>query len=309
MTTDPFALAPATTTPPATAGKGRLFVIQTGLVTTAIALAIVYWLSHKTEFNPMGFYVKLILPLGAIAVGALAGLGYGLASRWTGAKIGRGLLITVCALLVAAYFVAQYIEFRDLDLMYEDTGERVAFIDYFHIVTINMTFTSSRSGSAPGEPLGLWGYAFRALEIGGFVLGGLIAPLVMMSKPYCEPCQRYQTTKELGVVPTTPANAATDATTSPEAVAEEAAAWHERLRSMAEAGDAAGFRAAIAPYAGEQKSINKMPTRTRLRLIYCKGCASGKLEGAVLSGQGENVQVDLLPDAKVSSAFINGMGL
>ncbi|HEV2292559.1 MAG TPA: hypothetical protein VGR35_01810 [Tepidisphaeraceae bacterium] len=308
MTMDPSAVAPEIGHPPAGGGRGRIFVIQTGLITTAIALGIVYWLSHKAEVNPMGFYVKFILPLGAVTVGAVAGLGYGLASSWTGAKIGRGLLLTVCALLVGAYFVAQYIEFRELDLVYEDTGERVAFIDYYHFATVTMSFTSTRSGSAPGEPLGAWGYAFRLLEIGGFVLGGLIAPLVMKSKPYCDACQRYQTTKELGLVPVTPVHAQ-DETKSPDAVADEAAARYERLRAFAEAGDADSFRAEIEPFANDQKAIGKMPTRTRLRLIYCKGCATGRLEGAILSGKGESVSVDLLPGANVSAAFINGMGL
>jgi hypothetical protein len=308
MTTDPFAVAPDTARPTAGGGRGRLFVIQTGLITTAIALALVYWLSHATEFNPMGFYVKYIIPLGAIAVGAVAGIGYGLASSWTGAKIGRGLLVTVCALLVAAYFVAQYIEFRELDLVYEDTGRPVWFIDYFHATTVGMTFTSTSSDAEEGEPLGVWGYAFRLLEIGGFVLGGLIAPLVMKSKPYCDACQRYQTTKELGLIPITPVHAQ-DATKTPEAAADEAAARYERLRGFAEAGDVNGFRAEMEPFANDQKAIGKHPSRTRLRLIYCKGCATGRLEGAILSGKGENVHTEFLPGAVVPASFVTGMGL
>ena len=94
----------------------------------------------------MGFYVKLIIPLGAIGVGALAGSGYGIASAWTGAKIGRGLLLTVCLLLVAAYFVAKYIEFRDLVTQYPQIAGW-SFFDYYHFGTTNMTFTSTRAGA------------------------------------------------------------------------------------------------------------------------------------------------------------------
>ena len=305
MSTEPAAtMSPAAQTS-APNSRGRLFVIQTGLVTTAIALGIVYWLSHHTEFDPMGFYVKLIIPLGAIGIGALAGSGYGIASAWSGAKIGRGLLLTVCALLVVAYFVAKYIEFRDLVTQYPQIAGW-SFFDYYHFDTVNMTFTSTRSGSTPGDPLGMWGYAFRLLEIGGFVLGGLIVPGIMKSRPYCDACQRYQTTKELGLLPITPVNAV--AAQTPEAAAEEASARYERLRGFAEAGDVDAFRAEIAPFASDQKAIGKQPTRTRLRLIYCKGCSTGRLEGALLSGKGENVKVDLLPGANVTAAFINGMG-
>jgi hypothetical protein len=284
-----------------------MFVIQTGLITTTVALGIVYWLSHHTEFDPMGFYVKLIIPLGAIGVGALAGSGYGIASAWTGAKIGRGLLLTVCALLVAAYFVAKYIEFRDLVTQYPQIAAW-SFFDYYHFDTVNMTFTSTRSGSHAGDPLGLWGYAFRLLEIGGFLLGGLIVPGIMKARPYCDACQRYRTTKELGLLPIANLNAVDPrAPATPEA-ADAAAALYEKLRKIAEAGDAAAFKAELDPFAAMQKQIGKQPTRTRLRLIYCKGCSSGVLEGAILSGKGEHVKVELLPSAKVSHQFISGMG-
>jgi hypothetical protein len=305
MTTDPSAVPSMTMLTPAPRSRGGLFVIQTGLITTAVALAIVYWLSHKTEFNPMGFYVKFIIPLGAIAVGALAGSGYGMASSWTGAKIGRGLLWMVTTLLVIAYFVAQYVEFLDLPA---EIRSQIWFIDYYHFTTTDMTFTSTRSGSQPGEPLGLWGYCFRLLEIGGFVLGGLIAPLVMKAKPYCDACQRYQTTKELGLLPIAPLNAPKTKEPPSEEAVNEATARYDRLRGYAEAGDAPAFRAEVATFANDQKAIGKQQTRTRLRLIYCRGCSSGKFEGAVLTGTGENVKEEPLPSATVSAAFINGMG-
>ncbi len=307
MTMDPAPAPHAIEPPPSPApsGRGRLFVVQTGLATTALALYGVYYLSHHAEFNPMGFYVKFIIPLGAIGVGLIAGLGYGIASAWTGAKIGRGLLLTVCALLITAYFAAQYIEYRELVSQYEGLEEQLSFVRYFHLATIEMTFT--RRGEE-GDALGYVGYFFRLLEIGGFVGGGLIAPLVMKSKPYCDGCQRYQTTKDLGVLPVTPA-AGDDPAKTPEVAADEAAARYERLRAFAEVGDAIAFRGELAPFAGDQKAIGKHPTRTRLRLIYCKGCSTGKLEGAVLTGKGENVRVDLLPGATVSAAFVNGMGM
>lgn len=113
MPLDPNAVASDTAIAPATSIRGQLFVLQTGLATTALALGGVYWLSHYADTDPMGWYGGRIIPAGAICVGTVAGSGYGAASWWTGVKIGRGLLYAVCALLIVAYFVAQFINTKN----------------------------------------------------------------------------------------------------------------------------------------------------------------------------------------------------
>src|SRR5690606_3808450 len=89
--------------------KGQLFVLQTGLITSALALLGVWWLSWYEEINPMGWYVNFILPAGAVLVGLVAASGYGIAAWLSGLKIGRGLLAAMAGLLILAYFGALYL--------------------------------------------------------------------------------------------------------------------------------------------------------------------------------------------------------
>src|SRR5205085_11899337 len=53
----------------------------------------------------------------------------------------------------------------------------------------------------PGEPLGALCLAVRALQIAGFVLGGLLAPLVLRLASYCDACGRYRKNRIVAVVP------------------------------------------------------------------------------------------------------------
>ena len=174
---------------------GHIVVLMAGAGTTALTLLGIFLLDIAApDVNPMGWYLNYVLPIGAILVGLVAGLGYGITSFMMGYKIGKWLLVSILMLQVIAYFAAQFLAFRGMDLVYEETGEPVAFTTWFHLTTITIAFKKS------GE-LGAWGYGVRALEIIGFALGGLIVPAVLMGKSYCEKCQRYMKTKELGLIP------------------------------------------------------------------------------------------------------------
>src|SRR5262245_22630652 len=95
--------------------KPYFFVLQSGLITSALALAGVYWLNKNTDdFNIMGWYADYIIPVGAVIVGFAAGSGYGLASWYTGVRISRWLLVTVLLLQAVSYVAAEYVEYRDV---------------------------------------------------------------------------------------------------------------------------------------------------------------------------------------------------
>src|SRR5688572_23856592 len=178
--------------------RGQLFMIYSGLITTALTLAGVYWMNQNAEdFNIMGWYANYVLPVGAVIVGALAGCGYGIGSAMSGLKVSRRLLTLIVLFQVIAYFIAQYIEYRDIVTRLGITG--LGFWEYFHINAVS--FAWKQKDGDMGEPLGYWGYAFHALEVAGFALGGLIVPAVMMARPYCDTCRRYMKTRELGAIP------------------------------------------------------------------------------------------------------------
>ena len=143
----------------------------------------------------------MLLPIGAIFVGLVAGSGYAIGSWVTGAKIGDGLLVLVVLLQVCSYVGAQFLEYQQVrqevvdqqaadideirnnqvqgaaqvaDAMKEQLVEQVKelqlesmrgfnFANHFDGQTRSFQFDG-------GKPLGVWGYGIRLLEILGFAL-------------------------------------------------------------------------------------------------------------------------------------------
>src|SRR5687768_4809231 len=120
--------------------KGTLGVILGGLVTSFLALAVVWFISAANEeFHIMGWYAMYIIPAGAICVGIVAGSGYCLVSWLRGVKINGVLLWSVLALQLLVYIEAQYLEYRLYQPVFPD-GRRVPFTTYFDLTTRSMSF-------------------------------------------------------------------------------------------------------------------------------------------------------------------------
>jgi hypothetical protein len=86
-------------------------VLMAGGASTILALVAVYLL-EQVGFNAMGQYADFVLPIGAIGVGLVASSGFALASWRSGTRLSGALLIAVLAMLVCAYFLPRYLEFR-----------------------------------------------------------------------------------------------------------------------------------------------------------------------------------------------------
>jgi hypothetical protein len=156
-------------------------VTAAGAATTLVALAGVFALAHHGT-NIMGWYGYYVIPAGALLVGAIAASGYGIAGWYTGLKMTRRLMWSVIGQLVVSYFIAQYEEYR-----HAVPGGEIGFWTYFDLSTRAFSFADHRG--EPGTPFGVWGYAMRALEIGGYALCGWLVPAALGAKPYCDPCR------------------------------------------------------------------------------------------------------------------------
>ncbi len=96
-------------------GRPSLVVLLSGLLTTLLALAGVYWLSKNShDFHIMGWYASFVIPIGAMLVGFVAASGYAIASWLTGTRISRFLLLSVLVIQTAAYVGAEYVEYTDV---------------------------------------------------------------------------------------------------------------------------------------------------------------------------------------------------
>jgi hypothetical protein len=298
-----------------------LFVLQTGLITTAIALFGVYWLNWHADTQPMGWYVNYVIPIGAIIVGLVAGSGYGIASWLSGLRIGRGLLVAVLALQTCAYIAAEYIEYRDVLTELESLNasgngvvELPSFPEYYDFKARNFAWKPERTGGEP-TALGGWGYFFVLLGAAGFIFSSLIAPGILMGVPYCDNCQRYMSTKLLGIVPASVPHkkvkksetAALEAYQKEQEQATDAGeASLQRLRDAITASDSERFKSELAA-AGDRKANDKLPRRLHVSLSWCKGCESGRLLPKAVEGQGKQMKITKLPTTDASPEFVRAM--
>jgi hypothetical protein len=291
--------------------QSNFLVLVSGLATTALALLGVYLLDARTEdFHIMGWYANYILPIGAVIVGVVASSGYGLASWFSGIKITRSLLWLILALQLAAYFAAQYIEFKGRHLVHIRDGTPVGFVEYFDAAA--RSFAWQQKDGSPGEPMGMWGYAFRGLEILGFAAGGLIVPLVLRKQPYCQTCRRYMRTRQLGLVPASVPVKKVKKSDIAGAAAHEAEQQQafdrgkqtiEMLQQHAASAKAADFQKILAELHPGKKEAAKLPGRFGLELVHCKRCYAGQFVVKLLLGQGKNIQQTDFGSTELNSEF------
>jgi hypothetical protein len=264
-----------------------IFVLQSGLVTTAAALLGVWLLQRRWDVHLMGSFFYHVIPVGAIIVGLVASIGYVWASWFTGLRINRLLLVAIVALHVSAYFAAHYIKFRGLHLVWRDTGEPLGFWHWFHLTTMAWRW---RGSEMHGEPLGYGGYAFRLLEIAGFVGGVLLFPWVLSSHPYCRECQRYQRRREFGYAP------------EPEGRSD-----YDALQGFCTAQDAEGIRGVLSRCTTRSRAVEQSSRMTQLTMAWCPCCLHGQLNTVIVDRTGRDVEVDVRPSMSVGPTLLEAL--
>jgi hypothetical protein len=298
-------------------GKPYFIVLMSGLLSSAVTLAGVYWLGkNTTDFHIMGWYANYIIPAGAMIVGIAASSGYAVASWLTGTRISRGLLLAVLFLQTGAYVTAEYVEYRDVMDGLRQRGLMIgpapSFLEYYDFKARSFAWNKPGPGNQVGQPLGGWGYVFVLLGAAGFILSGLIAPAVLYAVPYCERCQRYMKSKLLGVLPASvPAKKIAKGDTA----AQEAHAQEQEQAAVNADEAVVRLRAAIAEgrtdtikqellAAGAIKANEKLPKRVRVSLTWCKGCQEGRIILALVSGDVQAPQEMKLAEVPVPATFV-----
>lgn len=167
-----------------------VIVYLCGLGTSALALWLVHYLNEHQQFNVMGWYVNAVIPVGALLVGIASGLGYAVASRVLQVKLSKAFVMGMITTAIIDYFAAQYLTYTHILERYHVSPESYGFVAYIREISEGMSFQSRRSGEA-GSPLGMWGYAFKFLEMSGYALGAMLPSLTVFGMPYCRSCQQY----------------------------------------------------------------------------------------------------------------------
>ena len=193
---------------------------------------------------------------------------------------------------------------------------KVGFLEYFDYVSRSYTWTD-RSG-APSDPLGMWGYGLRVLEVIGFALGGLIAPACLMCLPYCAQCQMYLQSRVLCLVPMGIKSREVDLDDT-----EAVQAYKAEMERASDEGDRILFRVEACVEEGrsgelgrlvQQLSENKQDTsgltsHVEISLVSCPFCCEGHLELVSRTRfEGERRQVKL-GKMELGAGFVRTLSL
>lgn len=166
-----------------------LLVYLCGVGTTALVVVLVQAL-NASGFNAMGLYANGILPVGAILVGVMSGLGYAIGSRVLNVKLSKSFVWWMIATGVADWFALQYFEYASILEQYHASPAALGFFDYLTETATSMSFSRAGSSSA-GAALGKAGYLFKGLELGGFAIGTMVPSWTLFAMPYCRRCRLY----------------------------------------------------------------------------------------------------------------------
>ena len=234
--------------------RAQWAVVQTGLITSGLALFGVYVLATRiNDLHLMSMYLWGWVPFGPMLVGLIAGSGYILASWWFGVRVGPGMVLAIIFIQFGMFMACHYADFETRDLVYRDTGERVGFGAYFD----RMTRRLGERELELTEPPAWRGYAIRFAEGIAFAAGGLLSALTLVGRPKCGACGGLVRSKPLGRIGGPRVNDVI-----------------KRLEERARVRDARGFLAEIAGQANLEQNARE------LTITRCEVCSIGMIEQA-----------------------------
>ena len=250
--------------------RAQWAVIQTGLITSGLALFGVYVLATRiNDLHLMSMYLWDWVPFGPLLVGLIAGSGYILASWWFGVRVGPAMVLAIILLQAGMFVACHYADFETRDLVYRETGQPVGFGAYFD----RMTRRLGERELDPNEPPAWRGYAIRFAEGMSFTAGGLLSALTLVGRPKCGACGGLVRSKSLGRIG-----------------GPRVGDVIKRLEERARVGDARAFQAEVASHANLEQNARE------LTLTRCEVCSIGMIE------QGEILETEQSPTTTITTA-------
>jgi len=180
-------------------GLGReAYITAAGLATSLGTVAVVWLGIALFGVDLSSLSVWIVVPVGAVAAGAVAASGYYIGAVRTETKPSLQLLVNMVLIGASTFLLIQYLAYRSARF---DDGTSVAsylpFWDYYLQSLTQKRLIFRHNLSSPTEPVGSWGYVLEGIQFVGFMLGGLATYGYLADKPYCTQCSRYYRTKQL----------------------------------------------------------------------------------------------------------------
>lgn len=233
-------------------------VTAAGLATSLITAAILVAAALQFDFALYSFTLWFVIPAGAICCGFAAASGYYFGSRAFDHRPTKLLLVNAAVVSTATFFLIHYLTYYFVTLDGKAIRESLAFSDYFRFELANTYVRIGSSGESALPLPDAWSYAYAAIQIIGFAIGGVAVYYFLKALPYCERCSKYFAAKEKKTKYSSDGVALAKITM--------------QVRDTARAGrlDEA---LAIFAHAGEDRSSAKTTTqRAQMQIKDCKGC-------------------------------------
>lgn len=177
-------------------GVSRELLIMIGGVVTSIATAgLNAVIVRYSDFNFLSLSFWLIVPVGALIGGVAAASGYYVTALWTHTMPSRRFLLEMVGIGISTWILGQWLAYATL--RFEDgtpVSRYASFWEYFRFhaehMKLRLGFRGNMNLATTGE-LGVLGYVREALQLAGFIVGGLAVWAFLSGKEVCDGCRKY----------------------------------------------------------------------------------------------------------------------
>lgn len=162
-----------------------------GLGTSILTAVVLFLLEQYAHFAIYTFMLWYVVPIGAIAAGFVAAIGYYAGARVFQYRPDRLLRINIVIVSILTFIVLNFLLYANMEVDGKRIQDLVSFPQFLHIAITNMTMSTGHSYDSKGFELGQLGYGVAALQVVGFAFGGLLVYNMLEALSYCDRCQRY----------------------------------------------------------------------------------------------------------------------
>jgi hypothetical protein len=157
-----------------------------GLITTIVVVFVNIRILHWIHWDLVGFSYNLI-PVGAIAGGAIAASGYYFGARYSHNRASRSLLVLMVIIAGLAFVLMYWDDYVTLDVDGTPASKLMSFAEFIHF---RVTTTHLRIRFLDFR-VGWFGYVLSLVDFVGFLSGGFVVYSFLESQKQCPSCKLY----------------------------------------------------------------------------------------------------------------------
>jgi hypothetical protein len=146
--------------------------ITGGIVTQGLAILVWFLVWQQFQTDLLKFWVNLILPAGAMCLGAIGGAGFLFAGRWVKRPGTPGLKWLAALIAIAAAVIIRFLGYWSIEFGGIPLHSMMSFGDYLQATLGHARMDFSRMAHHTGTvELGQWGYLMEAIQSACYALG------------------------------------------------------------------------------------------------------------------------------------------